>query len=221
MNTLVIGTPGRIKDFQTHDWREWKIKYHFIPESIFTEDLNQFDVIFHLNLDDTPLNLKDYLHLKGKFVIVSATKKSLLQMVLGVNKKPECYLLGINSLPTFLCRKLWEFSYFLPEDKDMWQKRVSDFPVQIAWVADRVGMVSLRVLAAIINEAYWLIQEKNASEKDIDTAMRLGTNYPLGPIEWSNLIGLRNVYDILVGLQEEFGKERFPIAPILKIKAFM
>ncbi|MCS6905145.1 MAG: 3-hydroxyacyl-CoA dehydrogenase family protein [Bacteroidia bacterium] len=221
MEILVIGTPSRIKDFQVHNWQEHKVKYHFIPESIFTEDLNQYDVVFHLNLDDTPLNIKDYIHLKGKFVVVSATKKSLHQMIFAINKKPECYLLGINCLPTFLSRKVWEFSAFMPQSIALWQEKFQNFPVQIAWVADQVGMVSLRVLAAIINEAYWLVQEKNANEKDIDNAMRLGTNYPLGPIEWGNIIGLNNIYDILVGLQEEFGKERFPIAPILKNKSFI
>jgi 3-hydroxybutyryl-CoA dehydrogenase len=221
MEILVIGTPGRIKDFQSQNWEGFNVKYHFVPESVFTEDFNQFDAIFHLNLDDTPHSIKDYVNLRDKIVIVSATKRSLSQMIMGIDKKPHCHLFGLNALPTFLARKVWELSAYNLLSISVFQERFTNLPIQISWVADQIGMVSLRVLAAIINEAFWLLQERNANEKDIDNAMRLGVNYPLGPIEWSNMIGLRNIYEILIGLQEEFGKERFPIAPILKSRCFI
>lgn len=49
-----------------------------------------------------------------------------------------------------------------------------------------------RILAAIINEALLLLQEGVATREDIDTAMRLGTNYPHGPLEWADRIGEAN-----------------------------
>ena len=49
-----------------------------------------------------------------------------------------------------------------------------------------------RILAAIINEAVQLLDEGVATRQDIDTAMRLGTNYPHGPLEWADRIGLAN-----------------------------
>jgi 3-hydroxybutyryl-CoA dehydrogenase len=64
-------------------------------------------------------------------------------------------------------------------------------------VPDVVGMISGRILAMIVNEAYYTLQEDVSTKEEIDTAMKLGTNYPFGPFEWSEHIGLENIYDLL------------------------
>ena len=71
-------------------------------------------------------------------------------------------------------------------------------------VEDRAGMVSMRVITLIINEAYQVLQEGTSNRDDIDTAMKLGTNYPFGPIEWSERIGLDLVYNILDSMYNSF-----------------
>ena len=80
-------------------------------------------------------------------------------------------------------------------------------------VPDKPGLIAPRIIAMIINEAYFGWEEKISSKEDIDTAMKLGTNYPLGPFEWGALIGL----DKIVGLLEKLGQEdeRYQIAPAL------
>ena len=67
---------------------------------------------------------------------------------------------------------------------------------------DIPGMITARVLAAIINEAWFTWQDGVSSKEEIDTAMKLGTNYPMGPFEWGEHIGLRRI----VGLLEVLGK---------------
>ena len=62
---------------------------------------------------------------------------------------------------------------------------------------DVPGMISGRILAMIINEAYYTLQENVSTREEIDIAMKLGTNYPFGPFEWSEKIGLENIYDLL------------------------
>jgi len=64
------------------------------------------------------------------------------------------------------------------------------------------GFISPRVIAMIINEAWFALEEKVSSKEDIDTAMKLGTNYPFGPFEWGNLIGISNVYALLKRLEQ-------------------
>ena len=54
-----------------------------------------------------------------------------------------------------------------------------------------------------------------ASAADIDTAMKLGTNYPRGPLAWGDLIGLDVVLGVMRGLQEEFGDDRYRPCPLL------
>ena len=58
-------------------------------------------------------------------------------------------------------------------------------------VPDEPGFIAARIIAMIINEAYYAKGEQISSEADIDIAMKLGTNYPLGPFEWARLIGLK------------------------------
>jgi 3-hydroxybutyryl-CoA dehydrogenase len=62
---------------------------------------------------------------------------------------------------------------------------------------DIPGMITARVLAAIINEAWFTWQDGVSSKEDIDTAMRLGTNYPMGPFEWGERIGLTRILRLL------------------------
>jgi 3-hydroxybutyryl-CoA dehydrogenase len=74
-------------------------------------------------------------------------------------------------------------------------------------------MVSARVVAMIVNEAYFALGEAISSKKDIDTAMKLGTNYPFGPFEWSEKVGLKNIYSLLLKLSES--SARYAIAPAM------
>jgi 3-hydroxybutyryl-CoA dehydrogenase len=76
--------------------------------------------------------------------------------------------------------------------------------------------VFTRILATIINEAALLHDEGAASIEDIDTAMKLGTNYPKGPLEWAVQIGRRTVAGLLRALNETFTDDRFAPAAWLR-----
>lgn len=66
-----------------------------------------------------------------------------------------------------------------------------------------------RTLAAIINEAGLALDEGVASQADIDTAMKLGTNYPKGPLEWAEQIGRHTCAALLRALNKVAGDGRF------------
>ena len=76
------------------------------------------------------------------------------------------------------------------------------------WVPDQIGFIAPRVIANIINEAYWALEEKVSDKAQIDIAMQLGTNYPLGPFAWSEKIGLKNIYHLLTALSAEHARYR-------------
>jgi 3-hydroxybutyryl-CoA dehydrogenase len=82
-------------------------------------------------------------------------------------------------------------------------------------VADGTGLVRARIVCALVNEAATALAEGVASAKDIDTAMRLGANYPYGPLAWGDLIGLDVVLGVMRGLQDEFGEDRYRPSPLL------
>lgn len=83
-------------------------------------------------------------------------------------------------------------------------------------VADFSGLVLRRVLFMIINEAVYTLWEGVASREDIDLAMKLGTNFPMGPLEWADAIGLDTVYNGLKSLHEEYGDDRYRPCPLIR-----
>jgi 3-hydroxybutyryl-CoA dehydrogenase len=89
------------------------------------------------------------------------------------------------------------------------------------WVADAPGLVLGRIVAQVVNECAFAVGEGVGTAADIDAGMKLGMNYPTGPLEWADEIGLDHIVMILDGLREEYGEERYRTAPLLRrITAF-
>lgn len=87
---------------------------------------------------------------------------------------------------------------------------------ETARVKDCAGLIFPRILSLIINEAARSLDEEVAGAEEIDLAMRLGVNYPMGPLRWADQIGLDEVLAVLEGLQRETGEDRYRPAPLLK-----
>jgi 3-hydroxybutyryl-CoA dehydrogenase len=83
-------------------------------------------------------------------------------------------------------------------------------------VKDSAGLTFPRILSLIINEAARALEEGVASAEEIDIAMRLGVNYPFGPLRWGDQIGLDEVLAVLEGIGRETGDDRYRPAPLLK-----
>jgi 3-hydroxybutyryl-CoA dehydrogenase len=87
---------------------------------------------------------------------------------------------------------------------------------EVAVVGDPPGQVLTRLLSCLINEAAFALDDGIAAPADIDTAMRLGLNYPAGPVEWSSRLGLEAVVTTLDGLHAYYGEDRYRVAPRLR-----
>lgn len=112
----------------------------------------------------------------------------------------------------------WEKGKFeLAGNKDLFNTRLGAFFETNKWQyhfsSDTPGMVGPRVVAMIINEAYFGLAERISSKSDIDTAMKLGTNYPFGPFEWAEKIGISYILDLLNILSKE--NDRYTPAPLV------
>ena len=110
---------------------------------------------------------------------------------------------------TFTERASWEIS--INSEKNEWINFImSSIGKTFAIVPDIRGLVTPRIICSIINEAYYLKALNIADDASINTAMKLGTNYPYGPIEWSDKIGKSNVYNLLVSLSEKEDMKYYP-----------
>lgn len=83
-------------------------------------------------------------------------------------------------------------------------------------VKDCAGLTFPRIVSLIINEAARSLEEGVAAAQEIDVAMKLGVNYPQGPLRWADQIGLDEVLAVLEGLRRETGDDRYRPAPLLK-----
>ena len=81
---------------------------------------------------------------------------------------------------------------------------------------DRAGFVSNRVLMPLINEAFLAWMEGVAEPEAIDEIMRLGCNFPMGPLRLADFIGLDVCHDIMMVLYRELGDQKFFPCPLLR-----
>ena len=112
------------------------------------------------------------------------------------------HFVRINGWLTFLERTIVEGCAHAPQ-KPAAEAVLKNFNRTLTWVPDITGLLSARVVTGVINEAYLALEEGLSTAEEIDTAMKLGTNYPYGPLEWCDRIGKKNVQQLLRKLQAE------------------
>jgi 3-hydroxybutyryl-CoA dehydrogenase len=118
----------------------------------------------------------------------------------------------INAWPGFLSGNLVEAA----SNEAMQRKASLLFGEDLVFVKDEPGFVSARIVAMIINEAYFTWEAGTSSKEDIDIAMKLGTGYPFGPFEWAQMIGVERIAGLLWRLKEK--SSLYELAQSLKLK---
>lgn len=182
------------------------------------EDVEEYDVIFDLDFDDDNSRLPTYATLRDKMIFVSAVKKSLSESIYEHQTKIKCCLFGFNAIPHFISNPILEISLYRKFEMPKLETCMAQLGLAFLPVEDRVGLIKPRVIFMIINEACYTLQEGTASIEDIDLSMKLGTNYPFGPFEWCDKIGIGYVFETLFSLYDDTKDERYKICPLLKTK---
>ncbi len=178
------------------------------------EEIETYDLIFDLNLDDNPENFGDYKHFDGP-LIGGMVKLQAAELLAG-EEDIHCRMIGMNTLPTLIGREIAEWSLNRTVTEDQAKELAGMLNWEYELVADRVGMATPRIILMIINEAAYTVQEGTAKVEDIDLAMKLGTAYPYGPLEWADRIGIQDVYETLEALYFDTHDERYRACPLIK-----
>lgn len=201
--------------------QSWKNRYETHPALSYVQDNtshNDFDVFIDLNWDETPEIITQYATNTSTLFVLGT---NLVTLESALNQENIPYngqkLIGLNSFPHLIERNTWEACNPFGIDISMFNELLKVLSVESCeWLKSRVGFFTPRVLCMIINEAYYTVQEGTAGKADIDTAMKLGTNYPKGPFEFCELFGIDLVYQQLHALHTDTLDERYKICPLLK-----
>lgn len=90
---------------------------------------------------------------------------------------------------------------------------------QATVIDDAPGLVVMRTVAMLANEAADAVHQRVAGAADVDTAMEKGVNYPLGPLAWADAIGTGRVLAVLDNMAAVYGDGRYRPSPLLRRKA--
>ena len=155
------------------------------------------DAFFDLVFNDINVSANEFIDNKPVFVhAISCTCKQI--------NRPN--YIRLNAWQSFLKRQITELACCDIEYKQQAETVFNWLKWQYTWVEDGYGLIAARIIVMIINEAYFALQENVSTKQQIDIAMRLGTNYPYGPFEWSEKIGLQNVINLLQHLSIKDGR---------------
>jgi len=163
------------------------------------------DLLFEMDAERT----RHLKRLLPKPVMVNAVSWS--------TKKIGGGFIRINAWPGSLQRSVTEIAMPAGMSETFIQPVFSALQWKYILTPDIPGMITARVLAAIINEAYYTLGAQVSTREEIDIAMKLGTSYPYGPFEWSTKIGLTRIYELLTELSSE--DKRYTPAPLLEKEA--
>jgi 3-hydroxybutyryl-CoA dehydrogenase len=119
-------------------------------------------------------------------------------------------VLRINGWQGFLQRPVWEIAGIVDDNITTIAENINK---KIIAVKDEPGLVAAKIIAMIINEAYFALGDGVSTKEEIDIAMKLGTNYPYGPFEWAKKIGTKNIVTLLQKLS--LSHSRYKPAPAL------
>jgi len=85
---------------------------------------------------------------------------------------------------------------------------------------DVPGLAVMRTVAMLANEAADAVNQGVCSESAADSAMRLGVNYPQGPLAWADAVGVAAIRDVLANLGASYGEDRYRISPLIQRAVF-
>jgi 3-hydroxybutyryl-CoA dehydrogenase len=216
MKILVIGDARNNEECQQkfgthHNW------LYASSHSFSTNLLAKAEVIFDFNPEKTTL-LNYHKGHPGLIVFLNTTLTTLAEL-LASGQRADSLFFGFCGLPSFLNRDIMEVSVAHTNKLTVLEEICVKLNTKFECVADQVGLVTPRIICMIINEAYFTLEEGIATQSDIDLAMKLGTNYPYGPFEWANRIGILNIYKVLKAMQTSTQDERYLISSLLRKEA--
>ncbi len=156
--------------------------------------------------------------LNEKGILATNTSSISITELAAATKRPD-KVIGMHFMNPVPVMKLVELIRGLQTNDETYNavKTVSEKMEKITVMSqDYPGFIVNRILLPMINEAIFVLMESVGSAEDIDNAMKLGTNQPMGPLALADFIGLDTCLSILEVMYDGFGDLKYKPCPLLK-----
>ena len=155
---------------------------------------------------------------KKETLFASNTSGLSITEMASVTKRPE-KVIGMHFFnPVPVMRLVELIKGFATSDETL--NIAKDFVEKIKKTSIEVkeapGFAVNRILCPMINEGIFVLAEGIASAEDIDNAMTLGANHPIGPLALADMVGLDTILLVLEGFHKEIGEDKYRPAPLLR-----
>lgn len=185
------------------------------------DDFKNCDLVIEAATENEPLKLKIFKELDQKApnaVLCSNTSSISITKIAAQTSRPQ-NVAGLHFMNPVPLMKLVEGIRGLQTSNDTFT-RVREFSEKLGKTfieaKDMPGFAVNRILMPMINEAVFALYEGVASVEDIDQAMKLGTNQPMGPLTLADFIGLDTCLAIMDVLYDGLGDSKYRACPLLK-----
>jgi len=187
-------------------------------------DLNDCDIIIEAIIENLDEKRKTYAELdrmcKPETIFASNTSSiSITEMMTATSPERQTRFIGMHFFNPVPLMKLVEVIRTILTDEQVYEqaiefgKRLGKVPVR---AGDKSGFIVNRLLVPYLLDAIRALEEGVGSIVDIDTAMKLGCGYPMGPFTLGDFVGLDTTYYIAEIMFNEFREKRFAPPPLLK-----
>jgi 3-hydroxybutyryl-CoA dehydrogenase len=186
------------------------------------EDLADCDVVIEAIIENVPQKKEMYAALDGILkkdaIFASNTSSISITELMTATKRPERFI-GLHFFNPVPLMKLVEVVRTIATAPDVYEsayeftKKLGKTPVR---TSDKTGFIVNRLLVPYLLDAIRAYEEGVGSIEDIDSAMKLGCGYPMGPFTLLDFVGLDTTYYITHVMYDEFKERRFASPPLLK-----
>ena len=186
------------------------------------DDLAECDVVIEAATENIELKIAVFAQLdalcKSDTILASNTSSLSITRLAAATRRPD-RVIGLHFFNPVPIMKLVEIVRALQTsdetftEMDTLTRQLGKEPVS---VQDSPGFVVNRMLVPMINEAIFVLHEGLASAEEIDTAMKLGANHPIGPLALADMIGIDVCLFVMEILHNDFADSKFRPCPLLK-----